>query len=151
MQSTNVEKDPDYAKAKESVFMKSTTLDDGDIGYDFNQGVDYHELFKSYTNIGFQANSMGIAIDIINRMIDWRLSDEPVSEEESDLYLDPKVREKTRCTIFLGYTSNMASCGMRDIIRYLCEHRMVDAIVTTCGGIEEDFIKCLAPFYQGRT
>lgn len=38
MQSTNVEKDPDYAKAKESVFMKSTTLDDGDIGYDFNQG-----------------------------------------------------------------------------------------------------------------
>ena len=59
---------------------------------------------------------MGIAIDIINRMIDWRISDEPVSEEESDLYLDPKVREKTRCTIFLGYTSNMASCGMRDII-----------------------------------
>ena len=149
MQSTNVEKDPDYAKAKESIFMKSTTLDDGDIGYDFNQGVDYHELFKSYTNIGFQANSMGIAIDIINRMIDWKLSDEPVSEEESDLYLDPKVREKTRCTIFLGYTSNMASCGMRDIIRYLCEHRMVDAIVTTCGGIEEDFIKCLAPFYLG--
>ena len=149
--TNNVEKDPDYAKAKESVFMKSTSLDDGDIvhGYDFNNGVDYHKLFESYKTIGFQANSMGIAIDIINRMINWRLSDEPVSEEESDLYLDPKVREKTRCTIFLGYTSNMASCGMRDIIRYLCEHRMVDAIVTTCGGIEEDFIKCLAPFYLG--
>ena len=145
------EHDPDYEKAKESVFMKSTKLDDGDVvkGYDFNQGVDYHELFKSYKSIGFQANSMGIAIDIINNMINWKLSDEPITEDESELYLDPKIREKTRCTIFLGYTSNMASCGMRDIIRYLCEHRMVDCIVTTCGGIEEDFIKCLAPFYLG--
>jgi deoxyhypusine synthase len=26
---------------------------------------------------------------------------------------------------------------------------MVDCIVTTAGGIEEDFIKCLAPFYMG--
>ena len=145
------EHDPDYEKAKESVFMKSTKLDDGDVvkGYDFNKGVDYHELFKSYKLIGFQANSMGIAIDIINNMINWKLSDEPITEDESELYLDPKIREKTRCTIFLGYTSNMASCGMRDIIRYLCEHRMVDCIVTTCGGIEEDFIKCLAPFYLG--
>jgi deoxyhypusine synthase len=43
--------------------------------------------------------------------------------------------------MFLGYTSNMASCGVRDIIRYLCQHKLVDAIVTTGGGIEEDFIK----------
>jgi deoxyhypusine synthase len=26
---------------------------------------------------------------------------------------------------------------------------MVDAIVTTCGGIEEDFIKCMGSFYVG--
>ena len=52
-------------------------------------------------------------------------------------------------SIFLGYTSNMVSYGIRDIIRYLCEHKMIDVIVTTCGGIEEDFIKCLAPFYLG--
>ncbi len=43
----------------------------------------------------------------------------------------------------------MISCGMREIIRYLCEHKMVDVIVTTAGGIEEDFIKCFAPFYMG--
>lgn len=43
----------------------------------------------------------------------------------------------------------MVSCGMRDIIRYLAEHKLVDCIVTTAGGIEEDFIKCLAPFYLG--
>lgn len=53
-------------------------------------------------------------------MIFWRLSDEPVDKEkESDEFLDPEVRKKTRCTIFLGYTSNMISCGMREIIRFL--------------------------------
>lgn len=145
------ENDPDYLKAKESVFMKSVKLEKRDIveGYDFNKGLDYHALFSSYKSIGFQANAMGKGIDIINDMINWRLSQEAFTEDEADIYKDPKVRENTRCTIFLGYTSNMASCGMRDIIRYLCEHRMVDAIVTTTGGIEEDLIKCLAPFYLG--
>lgn len=148
--TTSLENDADYQKAKESVFMKSTTLNSDIVkGYDFNKGIDYPSIFASYKNIGFQANALSKAIDIITHMIKWRLSDEPITEDESELYLDPLIRKQTRCTIFLGYTSNMASCGMRDIIRYLCEHRMVDAIVTTCGGIEEDFIKCLAPFYLG--
>jgi len=43
----------------------------------------------------------------------------------------------------------MVSSGLREIIRYLCEHKMVDVIVTTAGGIEEDFIKCLAPTFKG--
>jgi deoxyhypusine synthase len=29
------------------------------------------------------------------------------------------------------------------------EHKHVSAIVTTAGGVEEDFIKCLAPTYLG--
>ena len=145
----DLKNDPTYQKAKNSVFVQSTELK-GDIvkGYDFNQGVDYHKIFESYKTMGFQAMNMGRAIDIINDMIKYRLSDDPIDEEEDDEYKDPEVRKKTRCTIFLGYTSNMASCGMRDIIRYLCEHKMIDAIVTTCGGIEEDFIKCLAPFSE---
>ena len=57
--------------------------------------------------------------------------------------------DKEKCTIFLGYTSNMISCGVREIIRYLCEHKMVDCIVTTTGGIEEDIIKCMGDFYVG--
>lgn len=83
-------------------------------------------------------------------MIFWRLSDEPINpEKESDEFLDPEVRKKTRCTIFLGYTSNMISCGMREIIRFLVEHKMVDCIVTSSGGIEEDFIKCMLGFHMG--
>jgi deoxyhypusine synthase len=38
---------------------------------------------------------------------------------------------------------------MREYIRYLCQHKMVDCVVSTCGGIEEDFMKCLSDFYLG--
>ena len=44
----------------------------------------------------------------------------------------------------------MASCGVRDVIKFLVKNRMVDCIVATAGGIEEDFIKCLAPTYIGK-
>jgi len=61
----------------------------------------------------------------------------------------PADRLKRACTIFLGYTSNLVSSGLRETIRYLVEHNMVDCIVTSAGGVEEDLIKCLAPSYLG--
>lgn len=54
-----------------------------------------------------------------------------------------------RTTVFLGYTSNLISSGLRETLRYLVQHHHVSAIVTTAGGIEEDLIKCLAPTYLG--
>ncbi|OCB84603.1 Deoxyhypusine synthase [Sanghuangporus baumii] len=77
----------------------------------------------------------------------WRLSDELLTEDETDEYRDPEVRKQTRCRVFLGYTSNLISSGLREIILYLVKHRHVSAIVTTAGGIEEDFIKCLGKTY----
>mmetsp|Transcript_41179 Transcript_41179/g.89052 ORF Transcript_41179/g.89052 Transcript_41179/m.89052 type:complete len:299 (+) Transcript_41179:2-898(+) len=82
-------------------------------------------------------------------MLSWRLSDEPIAEDEVEELQDPEVRKNIKCTIFLSYTSNMASCGAREVIRYLAQHKMVDCIVTTAGGIEEDFIKCMAPTFHG--
>mmetsp|Transcript_5589 Transcript_5589/g.9607 ORF Transcript_5589/g.9607 Transcript_5589/m.9607 type:complete len:86 (-) Transcript_5589:616-873(-) len=43
----------------------------------------------------------------------------------------------------------MASCGMREYIRFLCEHKMVSLIVTTTGGVEEDIMKLFAHHYIG--
>lgn len=43
----------------------------------------------------------------------------------------------------------MISSGLRDTFRYLVQHGHVSAIVTTAGGVEEDFIKCLAPTFLG--
>jgi len=138
-------------KLKEAIMKESVPKLSGDVvkGYDFNDGLDYSKLFASYKNSGIQATNMAYAIDQINQMIKWRLSDDPIKEDESEELKDMTRRKNIRCTIFLGYTSNMISCGMREIIRYLCEHKMVDAIVTTTGGIEEDFMKCLADTYIG--
>ncbi|EER40614.1 deoxyhypusine synthase [Histoplasma capsulatum var. duboisii H88] len=105
-------------------------------GIDFNKyagrDITVAELVDGIAGMGFQASAMGDAVQIINDMRTWR---------------DPETGEKT--TIFLGYTSNLISSGLRETLRYLVQHKHVSAIVTTAGGIEEDFIKCLAPTYLG--
>ncbi|XP_020850565.1 deoxyhypusine synthase isoform X1 [Phascolarctos cinereus] len=117
-------------------------------GYDFNRGLDYGALLRAFATTGFQATSFGRAVQQVNAMIEKKL--EPLGEEEENRTdLNPSHRPVTGCTIFLGYTSNLISSGVRETIRYLVQHNMVDVLVTTAGGIEEDLIKCLAPTYLG--
>ena len=52
--------------------------------------------------------------------------------------------------IIFGFTSNIISSGLRDIIRFMCQHKMVDAICTTSGGLEEDFMKCFKDTFIGK-
>jgi len=94
-------------------------------GYDFNKGVDFKRILESYATTGYQATHFARATEIINLMI------------------------KEKAFIFLGYTSNMISSGLRETIRYLVEHKKVNVCVTTAGGIEEDIIKCLGDFILG--
>ncbi|TQS36795.1 hypothetical protein Golomagni_02746 [Golovinomyces magnicellulatus] len=91
------------------------------------------DLVAGMTNMGFQASSIGEAIRIINDMRTWRDDSNP----------------NLRTSIFLGYTSNLISSGLRGTFRYLAQHSQISAIVTTAGGIEEDLIKCLSPTYIG--
>ncbi len=44
-------------------------------GYDFNQGVNYENLIKSFATTGLQATHLHKAIQIVNEMISWRLTD----------------------------------------------------------------------------
>uniref|UniRef100_A0A804P876 Deoxyhypusine synthase n=1 Tax=Zea mays TaxID=4577 RepID=A0A804P876_MAIZE len=119
-------------------------------GADFNDpAVGLEGLLASLASTGFQASNLGDAIDVVNQMLDWRLSHEKPSEDCDEAELDPKYRASVKCKIFLGFTSNLVSSGIRDIIRFLAQHHMVDVIVTSAGGIEEDLIKCLAPTYRG--
>jgi hypothetical protein len=67
--------------------------------------------------------------------------DDPLLPDEDPGHADPAFRAATRCKLFLGYTSNLVSSGVREHIRYLVKHRMVDVVVTTAGGVEEDIIK----------
>lgn len=98
-------------------------------GYDFNKPFNFEEMIKTYASTGFQASHLHKAIEILKKM------------KES--------REKEGTRVFLGFTSNMITSGLRDVIRFLVEHKYVDALVTTGGGVEEDIIKCIKPFVLG--
>ena len=95
-------------------------------GFDFSKDFDLNAFLDAYMTTGFQATHLAQGIEIIKKM-----------------------REEN-ATIFLGYTSNMVSSGLRDIIAYLVKNKMVDVLVTTAGGVEEDIIKCLKPFLIGK-
>uniref|UniRef100_A0A4W6DXR7 Deoxyhypusine synthase n=1 Tax=Lates calcarifer TaxID=8187 RepID=A0A4W6DXR7_LATCA len=116
-------------------------------GYDFNQGVDHRALLQSYLNTGFQATNVGLAIQEINNMVRWVVHRENFYKSPCSIH--QPARASRSCTIFLSYTSNLISSGVRETICYLAEHRMVDVLVTTAGGVEEDLIKCLGPVYIG--
>ncbi|XP_061398885.1 probable deoxyhypusine synthase [Musca vetustissima] len=137
--------------AKDAVLKRSEAIPEGTAqvkGYDFNDGINYSKLFESYVNTGFQATNLGLAIKEINKMLDCR--SQPLTEDEQDIHeTDEFIKRKHKCTIFLGFTSNLVSSGMRETLRFLVEHNMVDCIVATAGGVEEDFIKCLAPTFMG--
>ena len=94
-------------------------------GYDFNLGVNYDKILDSFATTGIQASNLAKAIEIIREMID------------------------SKAFIYLGYTSNIITSGLRDIVRYLAEHKKVDVLVTSGGGIEEDIIKCFGDFVVG--
>nr|CAG29000.1 homospermidine synthase [Symphytum officinale] len=137
---------------RSALFKKSENLEGSSnkiIGYDFNGGVNYDLLLKSYVASGFQASHLGDAIQIVNDMLSWRLSHESPTEDCSEEEKDTLFRESVKCKIFLGFTSNLVSSGLRETFKYLAQHRMVDVMVTTAGGIEEDLIKCLGHTYKG--
>ncbi|KAE9362728.1 Deoxyhypusine synthase [Stipitochalara longipes BDJ] len=104
---------------------------------DFNKfagrDITVNDLISGMNNMGFQASSIGEAVRIINDMRTWRDPEDPT----------------LKTTIFLGYTSNLISSGLRGTLRYLAQHSHISAIVTTAGGIEEDLIKCLGDTYMG--
>mmetsp|Transcript_4237 Transcript_4237/g.17027 ORF Transcript_4237/g.17027 Transcript_4237/m.17027 type:complete len:361 (-) Transcript_4237:57-1139(-) len=139
------------AAAAAAVLVKSADLSGEPTvsGYDFNNGVDHDALLASMISTGFQATNLGRAMEEIDRMRKWRLSDEPVTEDTKEEWRDEAVRAKTKAKIFLGYTSNLISSGVRESLRYLVEHRHVDVLVTSAGGVEEDLIKALARTYLG--
>lgn len=123
--------------AKDAVFQGSEQIPEETPkvkGFDWNQGVNYDELLKSYKSSGFQATNFGLAVDEINRMLKAR--DVPLDDEHQDLYEEDEfIRRKNSCTIFFAFTSNIVSSGLREAIRFLVQHKLVDCVVTTAGEI----------------
>jgi deoxyhypusine synthase len=94
-------------------------------GYDFEKGFDFDRFTKSLSTSGIQAANLGKAIDIAKIM----------------------ARENT--PIFLSFTSNMISSGVRETIAHLVKNRKIAVLCTSGGGVEEDAIKSIMPFRLG--
>ncbi|KAI5186833.1 deoxyhypusine synthase [Nematocida homosporus] len=93
-------------------------------GKDF-QMVDLSAWAAGYKRVGFQGTYLHRAIEEL------------------------KMMRQKEAKIFLGFTSNLVSSGLRDILCYLIKNKYVDVVVTTAGGIEEDLIKTLKPSRLG--
>lgn len=137
---------------QQAVLQPSTSMPEGTAtirGWDFNDGVDLTGIMNSMLRTGCQASALGQACNEVNRMLSWRLNQEESGCAPSEAQEGGLPPHDVRCKIFLGYTSNLVSAGVREHIRYLVQHHMVDVLCTSAGGIEEDFIKCMAPTYAG--
>jgi len=77
------------------------------------------DLVSSFSKIGFQSVELAKASEIIVKM------------------------KKNSAKIFLTFTSNMVTSGLRGFFAQLIEIGLCDIIVTTAGSIEEDIMKSI--------
>lgn len=128
---------------------KGKSIEDNDDDNN-NEDIDMlSQVMKAFRHTGFQATNIGLAVEQIQQMRKWRLSHVPWKEIDDPELRSIGIRQRLRARIFLAYTSNQISSGQREVIRFLVKHRMVDCIVTTAGGIEEDLMKCFEPTFMG--
>lgn len=85
----------------------------------WKQGMSAKELVDSFHSVGYQSVELAKSVEIIVRM------------------------KKNNARIFLTFTSNMVTSGLRGFFAQLIELGMADVIVTTVGGIEEDIMKAI--------
>jgi len=122
--------------------------------------------YWQYLNAVFYTLHIWLSANCHGWQIDCKLESLPSEESDCEVSLCPIQRPRTNCTIFLGYTSNIISSGVREVLRYLVQHNMVccyscrvkllfgnDAIDTECCRMLEGCHKavllhhCLGFFY----
>ncbi|KAH9255486.1 deoxyhypusine synthase [Batrachochytrium salamandrivorans] len=116
---TQVVKQAPPSEATNAVLVPGDELPEGEIivkGYNFaecerGEPVDYEALMQSYISVGYQGGHLGKAMLEVERMLKWRLSDEMLGPDEDD----DGNRAQRKCKIFLGYTSNLISSGLRKL------------------------------------
>ncbi len=52
--------------------------------------------------------------------------------------------------VILSFPACIMATGTRGVIRDLVKHRLVDAIITTCGTLDHDLARLWEPYYAGR-
>ena len=91
-------------------------------GPDFDEELSIPELVASMSHVGFQATELGKSAEILK-----------------------KIR-KDKALLFLTFTSNMTSSGLREVFAWLCKECIPSVLITTVGSIEEDIMKAYGDF-----
>ncbi len=94
-------------------------------GFELDDSMTISDFLEKSKTIGFQASHLGESLDILRKM------------------------KENNSTIFLSFTSNMVSSGLREIFAQIVKEKLVDIIITGVGSIEEDIMKSRKPFLIG--
>lgn len=90
----------------------------------WREGLSVAELVESYGSLGYQAIELSEAAKVILKM------------------------KRDGAKIFLTFTSNMVTSGLRGLFAQLCSYKIPNILVTTSGSIEEDIIKSLGESFS---
>ncbi len=85
----------------------------------WREGMPASELVERLGSVGFQGVLLSRAADIIADM------------------------KRNRARIYLSFTSNMVTSGLRGLFAQIIRLGLADVVVTTTGGIEEDMMKAM--------
>jgi deoxyhypusine synthase len=87
-------------------------------------GMSVEECVDSFDSLGYQATELSEAVKVVLKM------------------------KQSGAKVFLTFTSNMVTSGLRGFFAQLCELKMPDILVTTSGAIEEDLMKALGEDFE---
>jgi deoxyhypusine synthase len=90
----------------------------------WREHMNVDELVDSFGSLGYQASELSEAAKIVLKM------------------------KRSGTKIFLTFTSNMVTSGLRGFFAQLCRLNIPNILVTTSGSIEEDIIKSLGEEFE---
>jgi len=90
----------------------------------WHEGMTVSELVGSFDSLGYQAIELAEAAKVVLKM------------------------KRGGAKVFLTFTSNMVTSGLRGFFAQLCKMKLPDILVTTSGSIEEDIMKSLGDSFE---
>jgi len=87
-------------------------------------GMSISECVDLFGNVGYQATELNEAVKVILKM------------------------RRSGAKIFLTFTSNMVTSGLRGLFAQLCKMKIPKVLVTTSGSIEEDLMKAIGEEFE---
>jgi len=90
----------------------------------WHKGMKIEELVDSFGSLGYQAIELNEAVKVVLKM------------------------KRTGAKVFLTFTSNMVTSGLRGFFAQLCKFKIPNILVTTSGSVEEDIMKSFGEDFE---